>query len=215
MTPFARIRSADPSVSLVRSAGCRLVLLTGQSVPSNTSLSPEQRTFLAAVAPPGVEPLAHGFPFHPIYASGRYRRPSLPAASLHNAHQFIAAAVSRDFRAIIALRLDELMQRTSDRLFLLTGSCGLQLLNAAWPALTAARRARIEVVALGPASLDAIRVPRAQLTTVQGARDAWSRWLFRGPVDHRVPCGHLDYWTLRETIELVRGLLASRLGATR
>ena len=207
--PFEQALSDAAGGSLVAPARRRLALLTGQSMPSNVALSPQQIAFLAAVAPPGVEVLAHGFPYHRAFETGGYQAASMLTASLHNARQFLAAATSQRFRAVVAARIDELIGKTREQLILLTGSCGLQLLNAAWPALQARPRPAIHIVALGPTQVGPLALPHGVLTTVQGRDDPWSRWLFTGRVDHRIACGHLDYWSSDEAADLVRRLLAS------
>lgn len=208
LTPFSRILAADPAGSLVQPEHCRIALLTGQSLPSNTALSPEQIAFLEAVAPPGFAVLPHGFPFHCAFEQGEYRRAGLIRASLNNAAQTMAAVLPGRFRTIAAARLEELLARTRHTLILLTGSCGLQFVNAAWPRLRSTATG-LHIVALGPVCLGRLAVPRARLTTVRGAGDGWSAMLFRGHIDHAVDCGHLDYWTSPETIALVRALLAA------
>lgn len=211
ITPFAHILDGDPADSLVWPARNRIALLTGQSDPSNTALSPEQSEFLEAIAPPGFDVLPHGFPFsRASEPGGRYRRPHLFRASLNNAHQTMAAIFSGRFRTIVATRLGELLDRTSGTLILVTGSCGLQFVNAAWPQLQASA-GKLHIVALGPASPGRLAVPRPLLTAVRGNSDIWSRMLYRGRIGHAVRCGHLDYWTSPETIALVRALLAAKL----
>jgi hypothetical protein len=206
--------SAADADSLVGPAAHRLVLLTGQSAPSNTALSPQQIAFLHAVAPPGVEILAHGFPFLRSHETDIYREPWLVVAAVNNARQYLAARFSRRFQDKIVVRLDELFAKTEETLLIITGSCGLRLLDAAWPRLTRGGPP-FHVIALGPASDGRLRIPQGNLTTVQGARDGWSAMLFHGAIDHRVPGGHLDYWTCDPTIALVRSLLASTLASLR
>lgn len=200
--------------SLIGPATNRLALLTGQSVPSNTVLSPRQIAFLHAVAPPGVEILAHGFPFLRSHETDIYREPWLAVAAVNNARQYLAASLSRRFQDEILARLDELFAKTEETLLIITGSCGLRLLDAAWPRLTRGSRP-YHVVALGPASNGRNGIPKGNLTTVRGARDGWSSMLFHGPIDHYVPCRHLDYWTCDATIALVRSLLAGKLASLR
>jgi len=208
MALFADMIDADPALSLVRPARRRIALLTGQSSPQNTALSPEQRTFLARVAPAGFATLAHGFPFHASYERRPYERPPIALASLHNARQFMAAMNDAAFRNVLAARLGELFERTEDRLILLTGSSGLQLLNAAWPHVCGAAL-NVQVLALGPACLARLNIPASCLTTIRGSCDAWSRLLYRHSIDHEVTCGHLSYWSSPEVIEVVRQLLAA------
>ncbi len=208
MPLLAAMSKADPSLGRVRPAARRVALLTGQSDPRNTVLSPTQLAFLARVTPAGYDAFAHAFPFHASTECAPYRRPHIVAASLHNARQFAAAALDARFRALLEARLGALVGATSERLVLVTGSCGLQLLNAAWPSLEAGE-SRVRAVALGPACLGTLTMPSSCLTAIRGRRDGWSRLLYRGAIDHEVDGGHLDYWTSTEVIGLVGTRIAS------
>jgi hypothetical protein len=94
---------------------------------------------------------------------------------------------SRAYRDVVRRVLQRAMDTTEQRLRIVTGSCGLQLLNCVWEEL----QGEAEVVALGPACFGRLRVPAE---VVLGDRDGWSRLFYRGRVDRRVSCGHLDYW---------------------
>jgi hypothetical protein len=209
---FMNLASAAESDSLISPAVNRLALLTGQSMPSNTALRPEQIAFLRSVAPADVDALPHGFPFlrsrefHPTV------HPALVPAAYNNTLQYLAAGRSPAFRAGIAARLTELFAKTQGTLLLITGSCGLRLLDAAWP-LIGRTSERFHILALGPAHRGQLALPKDRITTVRGTRDGWSAALFSGAIDHQVPCGHLDYWTCTSTIALVRALLADALAA--
>ncbi|MEJ1935346.1 hypothetical protein WDZ92_34555, partial [Nostoc sp. NIES-2111] len=47
---------------------------------------------------------------------------------------------------------------------------------------------------------------RPAVPAIQGHRDSYNRALYRGPVHHRVPCGHLDYSRCPETLQLLQRL---------
>lgn len=207
LVPFAQLRNAAPEGSLIRPATHRIALLTGQSDPTNTALTPAQQTFLRAVAPIGFDILAHGFPYHAACETPGRPQPNLLRASLNNVRQTAASILSPSFRALIATRLNELLTQTGRTLILITGSCGLQFLNDAW--LLLQRTTHTRIIALGPACLRPHILPAAQLTTIRGTHDTWSRLLYRHPIDHTVPGGHLDYWTSPDTIALTRALLAA------
>lgn len=196
--------------SLIRPATHRLVLLTGQSVPANAILSASQIAFLQAVAPSDVDILQHGFPYRRSRESGGPSAPWIAVAAARNAHQYLAARHSWRFREEIVACVDELFAKTDKALLILTGSCGLRLLAAAWPHLKHAGGS-CHVVALGPAHLGPSGIPGTRLTTIRGRRDGWSAMLYRGAIDHHVPCGHLDYWTCDTTIAVTRALVASHV----
>jgi hypothetical protein len=199
-----RLASLDPARCLLTPAASRILLLTGQSSFRSSVLRPEQFAFLAAVVPPGAIPLDAGFPFHADFLAQSSGAPGLLAASWRNALQVFWTRWDPVFVAHVAARLQKAADNTSRRLILITGSCGLHLANAAWPALLLPPRLRIEVVALGPASFGPAHVPA---TVLQGRRDEWSRLFYSGPVHYRPPCGHLDYWRCPDTIRAVREVL--------
>lgn len=182
----------------------RIALLTGRSSFASSALSPAQLSFLHSVAPPGTEVIPIGFPFEESTLGAGYRDVSMIAASWRNGLQVWWTISSAGFRRQVADRLQFLLDSTGERLILITGSCGLQLANRAWPHLRVREDLAVDVVALGPACLDPLRMPA---TVVQGRRDGWSRLFYSGPVHHRTPCAHLDYWDSAETRRLVAGLL--------
>lgn len=210
MIPFRHIREKHLAGSLIRPSCRRLVLLTGQSDQGNSILMTDQKAFLSSIAPPDHEVFAHGFPYLADFERHMYTPRSLVRASLSNAHQFAAALISRRFQALVVNRIRELLDHTSDSLLVVTGSCGLQLLNSAWPLLAGTRHDHLRVIALGPVCVGRLNVPASRLMTIRGADDGWSRWLYAPPVDHTVPGGHLGYWTNAAAADLVKRSLSHR-----
>ncbi len=182
----------------------RIILLTGQSSFATSALSPAQRSFLQSVAPEGCAIVDRGFPFDPAFGGPGFADTGIVEASWRNACQVYWSLYSRDFQQTVAKRLQMVMDATRRRLIIITGSCGLQLANTAWPFLRVPPGLRVEVVALGPACFGRLRLP-AQV--VQGRRDGWSRAFYRDRVDRVCDCGHLEYWEAEEARLLVRGLL--------
>jgi hypothetical protein len=207
MSYLARLNALDFSRSSARPAHSRIVLLTGQSSFRASRLSPAQADFLRAVAPPHAEPLLAAFPFHPDFDQPA-ASPGLPAASVRNGLQFLWCLTSPAFRRAVARALQPLFARTRDGLYLVTGSCGLQLLAAAWPELSIPAGLRITIVAIGPAMLRFFTLDPHLVSTIQGRSDFWSRLLYRGPISVRCFAGHLEYWESAETRGAVAGLLA-------
>ena len=197
------LAALPPDRTLIRPADSRVAILTGQSSFVSSRLSAEQQNFLAAVTPADYEPLSAGFPYHSQLDCFR-AEPSMVAASWRNAAQTIWSGGSSRFRRILAQTLQCLLSRTARRLVLVAGSCGLQLANAVWPLLEQPAQLDVRVVALGPACFAKLRI---KACVVQGAGDFWSKLFYRGPVDHRVACGHLDYWTSPE----VRAITAAEI----
>ena len=191
---LSRIEALDPQASLLAPAAIRLLLLTGQSSFRSARLEPEQSSFLRAIAPPGAAIVDLGFPFHPAMLTDA-RSPGILAASWRNLLQVIWSVASPRYQASVARTLQQALDATESELLLVTGSCGLQIANRAWPRLVVPPGLRTRVVALGPACFGRLRLAPAEITVVQGARDGWSRLFYRGRIDARVPCGHLDAWT--------------------
>jgi hypothetical protein len=194
-------------------APARVAWLTGQSDWRRSHLSPAQLAVLDALAEDGWMPLRLGFPWTAPAAAGEYRRAPLPAASLRNAVQHLAARPGSRFARQVAGHLQPLLDRTSDRLLLLCGSTGAQMLGAAAPLLAVPPGLRVQVVALGPVG----RLPRTggawEVRVVRGDRDLISRWGHRGAPDVLVPGGHLDAATGPAAVAAVRALAVPPDGA--
>lgn len=202
-----RLEELDPSTSLLTPAPVRLLLLTGQSSFASASLRPEQSSFLRAVAPPRAAIADSGFPFHPAMLADA-PLPGLVAASWRNFLQVVWSVTLAKYQRLVRANLQRALDTTAEELLLVTGSCGLQMANRAWPGLVVPVGLRVRLVALGPACFGALRVAPAAVTVVQGTGDGWSRVFYRGRVDVRAPCGHLDYWTSPAVRATVATLLA-------
>jgi hypothetical protein len=184
---FARLRELDDAGSLLVPVERRVMILTGQSSLRAARLSPAQEAFLDAVTPPGWTALRAGFPYHAAMTGAAFEETSMIGASWRNAAQVAMSMASGEYREVVRRVLQRAMDTTEERLRIVTGSCGLQLLNCVWEEL----RGEAEVMALGPACFGTLRVPAE---VVMGDRDGWSRLFYRGRVDRRVRGGHLDYW---------------------
>lgn len=192
--------------------GARAAWLTGQSSWQHSLLSPRQEAVLDALARDGLDPLRVGFPWTTAAAAGTYRSVPLPIASVRNGAQFIAArwlgTHRREdaFAHQIARHLQQLVESTTDRLVLLVGSAGAEMLTAAAPLLRVPPSLAIDVVALGPVGRLRVK-PSWTVHVVQGSGDYISRLGYSGPVDAVVPGGHLSAATSPATITVVRAAL--------
>lgn len=200
-----RLATLPPAGCLLTPAEGRTLLLTGQSSYATSALSPAQQDFLSSVAPPSAPPLYAGFPFHSRFVEQPFLDVPLLSASARNAAQTLAALTSGRYRALVAERLQAAIDATPGGLRIVTGSCGLHLLNQAFPRLRVSPPASLRVVALGPASFGPNRMP---LTVVQSHGDLWSRLFYHGPVHCRDGAGHLDYWLHASVRRFVRSALA-------
>jgi len=194
-----QLRALDYRDSLGAPVRPRVVLLTGQSSFRSSRLMPSQVDFLKAVAPPDAEPLLAGFPFHPAFDCEAHDA-SLPVAAARNSLQFVWSLTSEQLRRAIAAALRPLLQ---NKLVIVTGSCGLQMLAAATTVLPIDAR----IVALGPAMWRPYSLDMRRVSVLQGLRDGWSRLLYRGPVNTYCEADHLGYWESHEVRGIVVGLL--------
>jgi hypothetical protein len=174
----------------------RVVLLTGRSDPARTGLPAAQSAFLAAVTPPGAVAIQDGYPWSG--APTEEVRIPLALAAWRNAMQWHAARTG-GARAEVAARLTALR---GGPLAIVTGSCGLDLLECGW-----VDGACGLVVALGPVMSSRSSWLGVRLITVVGRRDALSRVCHRERPDIRVPCGHMGYWNCPATQSAVAGAL--------
>ena len=191
---------------LAESAPACAAWLTGQSSYRHSQLSPGQLRLLDAVASAGFTAVRCGFPFNTSALSVPYHREPIAAASARNAAQYVAARLDRRFQRELTRHLQPLVDRTSRRLVLLCGSCGLELLAAAQPRLVVPAELRILAIALGPVGRLLTQTnPRIRLHVIQGTGDWISRLGCRCRPDLRVRAGHMAYLHSQEVrAEVVR-----------
>lgn len=167
--------------------------LTGRSDPRRCALSPLQRRFVDRLELPRGAAVPLNFPYEP---GPPYGETPLLLASFHNARIYLEAR-RPGFAERHAGPVRALLGRAEHTVFL-AGSCGLELL--AGLRLEPEVLERVSVFAYGPVA----RAPAGcRVLTVQGERDAISRWWLR-KADHRVPCGHMDYLSCPEVLTLCR-----------
>ena len=165
--------------------------ITGHSVRGCTGLSAEQREFQQRSGIPLERWLPYNFPYH---ASFPFPEPfNLATASLNNVLHY-----SRSRLASFSLAHHEAVAavlQPYQKVVLLAGSCGLELLNNL--RLPAELRQRMHVFAYGPVSRRRPEV--ASCCLVQGHRDWLSRFYHRS-VNHRYECSHMGYLQHPETL---------------
>lgn len=187
--------------------GSRVAWLTGQSDWSASPLSPAQHAVLDALAVDGWVPVRAGLPWTTT-ATGPYRTVPLLAAAARNAAQHLAARRGTRFARQVAAHLQPLLDGTTDRLLLLCGSTGAQLLGVAAPLLAVPPGLELRAVALGPVGVLPAPGGPWDVRVVRGAQDRISRWGCRRASDVVVPGGHLDAGTGAAAVAAVRRLAA-------
>lgn len=202
----ARLEKLDEAGFMLPPTRHRFLLLTGQSCFTSSRLRPEQLSFLQEIAPPAAEVVNLGFPWHKDMDC-ETASPHLLAASWRNFCQWRWARRRGRFTNILERVFGLLLTSASERLSIITGSCGIHLLAAALE-LTPPSDISIQVLALGPVG----RVPELgrlkRLEVLQGKRDYWSRALWSGPIHHRPANGHLNYFSTPENRVLAKAFFA-------
>lgn len=178
----------------------KVVLLSGLSDPATCALSYIQTQFLASLDVPEAWKVYRNFPY--VACTLPRGDPPLWRASLRNLRQFLHAgrppyrdAARQHWQALAA---------STDRLVVITLSCGLEIVNhcieptAAGPAL--------EILALGPV---AWKAPPVSCTLVQGERDYLSKLFFRNCPVTLEGLGHMDYLRHPQVRQLAQALCGS------
>lgn len=189
------------SLKHIQLAGLRIVILTGQSDPHRPTLSAKQHALLDSIDLPETCKVREAFPFDSANAANRAVEHAVPLwlASVRNLRQFALASTPL-FRRAIGGRWQQFAEST-DSIVVITGSCGLQFLNALRSVTPVPIR---HVFALGPV---AWKRPVGPHTLIQGTRDHWSRMFFRR-VDERIPgIGHMDYYEHPRISQLINEYL--------
>jgi hypothetical protein len=176
----------------------RVAWISGRSSAAHAALSPPQATLIARVEPYGFEPVPVGFPFRPDEAS--WTKAGIVRASARNTVQYAALLRHTATRAQVAARLAPLLAHTTDRLLVVCGSLGLQLLQTGLRELPDPA-CRLRIVALGPVC--AAPTDGLDLYVAQAPHDVISRVNYRGPVTLRPDVGHLDYALDPDVADLV------------
>lgn len=167
--------------------------ITGHSVRGCTGLSEEQAAFQRRTNIPIEDWLLHNFPYAETFPFPA--RFSILAASWNNVGHYLQSrrpAFAQAHREAVSGLFNQ-----HDKVLLLAGSCGLELLNNL--DLPPEIRQRVHVFAYGPVSR---RLPAvASCVVVQGTRDWLSRF-YHFRADHRYPCPHMGYLQSPETLRL-------------
>jgi hypothetical protein len=175
----------------------KIAILSGLSDPSTCALSDIQHDFLNRLDAPPSAKVERNFPY--VECPPSRRPPHLFVASWRNAQQFFGA--SKGSYVEHARRHWRALRDSSDALFVITLSCGLEILRHCVDTNDAHRN--IHVLALGPV---ARARPPLPATLVRGTHDPISRFFFKDA--HVIPnLGHLDYLRSNAVLQLANELL--------
>lgn len=177
----------------------KVVLLSGASNPRTCALSPTQRAFLAALEVPEEAKVYCNFPY---IAGEAWTKTPLWLASWRNYRQFRLAL--RDPYRARARRHWRALADSTERLVVITLSCGIEIVNQSIDADDASRD--IHVIALGPVARARPTLPH---TLVQGSRDAISHFYFKQPDVVIDGIGHMDYLGNGQVVELCNNISRS------
>lgn len=166
--------------------------ITGHSVRGCTGLSAEQFDFLRRSELPEERWLTCNFPYHETFP---FPRPNLIRASLNNSCHYYFSRFG-GFRDRHRDQVIGIFSRY-EKVILLAGSCGLELLNNL--ELPDDIRGRLHVFSYGAVSR---KLPdTASHLMVQGSRDFISK-IFHRRVDHCYAGSHMGYLRSPETLGL-------------
>ncbi|HVR39186.1 MAG TPA: hypothetical protein VMU84_08815 [Thermoanaerobaculia bacterium] len=177
----------------------KVVWLSGLSDPATCALSAKQERFLDALDVPHESKIYWNFPYVP--STQAPREVPLWLASLRNAHQFISA--SRPAYRNAARRHWRALADSTDALFVITGSCGLEILNHCIDETDADRIVR--VIALGPVARTRPNVP---CTLVRGTNDPISKFYFPDCDVVLHGAGHMSYLDDPRVVQLVNQIVS-------
>lgn len=179
MTAFSRTTVELPYTPV------KILFLTGLSDPRNCALSDVQFKFLKSLDVPESWKTYRNFPWNG--GSKRSRTVPLWRASLHNGWQFLLASTPA-YRWLAGRHWNAVLSSTA-HLLVITGSCGLQIVNCLLSG-NSRQATRVDTLAMAPV---AWRPPRSNYRLLQGAHDYISR-LFFCHVDHRLNrLQHMNY----------------------
>lgn len=189
----------------------RVAWLTGQSSFTHSALSPRQHRVLDDIADDGWVPVRTGFPWTRAAATPKYRATPLALAGPRNAAQGALALEGPHtwFAGELARHLQSLLDATSERLLLLSGSAGWPMLCAALPTMGTPATLRVDVVAIGGVGGSPALPPGWSTHVIRGRRDLLSALGGPREVDRVVPGGHLDAATHPATVRAVLELVES------
>lgn len=161
-----------------------ITFLTGQSNPQCIELSPVQRRFLEKIPTEEANKLYCNFPYR-LVTSTTYKQTPILTASFNNFFQYFFSRSN----SYVNKHKESFMQifTHTEKLVLLTGSCGLELFNNL--NLPQSFLEKIYIFAYGAVAREN---PQCNFFSIRGDKD-WIAALFSLPIDHVVKATHMNY----------------------
>jgi len=185
----------------------KIAFLTGLSYPNSCELSTVQKVFLSRINCCETWKVYQNFPYidqeKPLVQASKFA-PEILTTSVANIKQYFAAS-SLNYKTAARKHLIQLAAST-EHLFLIVGSCGLEILNHA---LTSEVSKKLRYVfAFGAVARS---LPSYNYTLIQGSQDYISKAFFRKA--HRVvpSLGHLGYLENAVVFEHINSALEQEL----
>lgn len=201
------MRILHKPVATHRPSPNKVAIITGLSDPRHCQLSIPQRQLLESLQLPEEWIVWRNFPF--VETSAAPQPIPLLRASLANGSQFLFSRW-RAYRRAAQPHWQALLDSTDD-LYLITGSCGLQL--AHFGLVDSKLTANVKIIALGPVALTSVSLAKVPVpvVTLRGDRDYLSKFFYRN-VDHTIAkASHMDYWYNTDTMERIQQWLYSNI----
>ncbi len=217
-----KILANSPTVH--RKTPWKIGIVTGLSDPSHCMLNDAQQTFLetmiANIEGRAGQSLREGkmctnFPFlepaSPAAKTESRKQKPILFASVNNIKQYLLSD-SRSYHAQ-SLPHWKAFFESGEKFYLVTGSCGLQLVANALGKIPPGPK--IEILALGPVASNKSKnyiqqLNWVSLTIVQGSADWISRCFFHQSCRVIPGLGHLHYWTDPSTQEFACNWLSRK-----
>lgn len=171
----------------------KIAFITGLSDWGNTSLSPEQTEFLHGLKSQEQDKIYYNFPYN--ISRKVYKNTNIILASLSNGIQYFLA------RTKWLDKKTELLKqiiKQQDKILLLSGSCGLELLNNM--KFSKEEKQKIHIIAYGGVATKIPDFP--YVTLVQGDKDYIARiWIT--VYDVKIQCHHMNYLQSTQLLNFV------------
>lgn len=175
----------------------KIAFITGLSDLGNNSLSPEQTSFLKSLQTHEENKIYCNFPY--TETKKHYKKTNIILASFSNSLQYFLSRTK-----LLDKNTEQLkkMLKENDKVLLLSGSCGLELLNNM--KFSKEEKQKLHIIAYGAV---ARKIPDfVYLTLVQGDKD-WIARLWIHVYDIKIKANHMNYLQSNELVNFVNNYI--------